>query len=81
MPVGKMVDEKVIVNGLVALLATGGSTNLTMHIVAMAKAAGIIINWDDISDLSTVVPLLSRIYPQMGQLISIISKRLVERHY
>ncbi|WP_294954245.1 phosphogluconate dehydratase [uncultured Gilliamella sp.] len=63
LPVGKMVDEKVIVNGLVALLATGGSTNLTMHIVAMAKAAGIMINWDDISDLSTVVPLLCRIYP------------------
>ncbi|OCG27090.1 phosphogluconate dehydratase [Gilliamella sp. HK2] len=63
MPVGKMVDEKVIINGLVALLATGGSTNLTMHIVAMAKAAGIIINWDDISDLSTVVPLICRIYP------------------
>lgn len=63
MPVGKMVDERVIVNGLVALLATGGSTNLTMHIVAMAKAAGIIINWDDISDLSTVVPLLCKIYP------------------
>lgn len=63
MPIGKMVDEKVIVNGLVALLATGGSTNLTMHIVAMAKAAGIIINWNDISDLSTAVPLLCRIYP------------------
>lgn len=63
MPVGKMVDEKVIVNGLVALLATGGSTNLTMHLVAMAKAAGIIINWDDISDLSEVVPLLCKIYP------------------
>lgn len=63
MPVGKMVDERVIVNGLVALLATGGSTNLTMHIVAMAKAAGIIINWDDISDLSEVVPLLCKIYP------------------
>lgn len=63
MPVGRMVDEKVMVNGLVALLATGGSTNLTMHIVAMAKAAGIIINWDDISDLSSVVPLLARIYP------------------
>lgn len=62
-PVGKMVDEKVIVNGLVALLATGGSTNLTMHLVAMAKAAGIIINWDDISDLSEVVPLLCKIYP------------------
>lgn len=63
MPVGKMVDERVIVNGLVALLATGGSTNLTMHIVAMAKAAGMIINWDDISDLSEVVPLLCKIYP------------------
>ncbi|OCG09855.1 phosphogluconate dehydratase [Gilliamella apicola] len=63
MPIGKMVDERVIVNGLIALLATGGSTNLTMHIVAIAKAAGIIINWDDISDLSTVVPLLCRIYP------------------
>ncbi|WP_392552430.1 phosphogluconate dehydratase [Orbus wheelerorum] len=63
MPVGKMVDERVIVNGLVALLATGGSTNLTMHLVAMAKAAGIIINWDDISDLSEVVPLLCKIYP------------------
>lgn len=62
-PVGEMVDERVIVNGLVALLATGGSTNLTMHLVAMAKAAGIIINWDDISELSTAVPLLCRIYP------------------
>lgn len=63
LPVGRLVDEKVIVNGLVALLATGGSTNLTMHLVSMAKAAGIIINWDDISELSDVVPLLCRIYP------------------
>lgn len=63
LPVGHLVDEKVIVNGLVALLATGGSTNLTMHLVSMAKAAGIIINWDDISELSDVVPLLCRIYP------------------
>ncbi|WP_392558767.1 phosphogluconate dehydratase [Orbus mooreae] len=63
LPVGRLVDEKVIVNGLVALLATGGSTNLTMHLVSMAKAAGIIINWDDISQLSDVVPLLCRIYP------------------
>ena len=63
MPIGKMVDERVIVNGLIVLLATGGSTNLTMHIVAIVKAAGIIVNWDDISDLSTVVPLLCRIYP------------------
>ncbi|WP_392561158.1 phosphogluconate dehydratase [Orbus sturtevantii] len=63
MPIGKMVDECVIVNGLVALLATGGSTNLTMHLVAMAKAGGIIINWSDISELSEVVPLLCKIYP------------------
>ncbi|MDD9629069.1 phosphogluconate dehydratase [Klebsiella michiganensis] len=63
MPLGKMFDEKVVVNGIVALLATGGSTNHTMHLVAMARAAGIIINWDDFSDLSDVVPLLTRLYP------------------
>ncbi|WP_034946090.1 phosphogluconate dehydratase [Erwinia oleae] len=63
MPLGRLVDEKVVVNGIVALLATGGSTNLTMHLVAMARAAGIIINWDDFSDLSEAVPLLCRIYP------------------
>lgn len=63
LPIGELVDEKVIVNGLVALLATGGSTNLTMHLISMAKAAGIIVNWSDISDLSECVPLLSRIYP------------------
>lgn len=63
MPLGKMIDEKVVVNGIVALLATGGSTNHTMHLVAMARAAGIIINWDDFSDLSDVVPLLARLYP------------------
>lgn len=63
LPVGRLVDEKVIVNGMVALLATGGSTNHTMHLVAMAKAAGIHINWDDLSELSGAVPLLTRIYP------------------
>ena len=63
MPVGSMVDEKVIVNGIIALLATDGSTNHTMHLVAMARAAGIHINWDDFSDLSDVVPLMCRIYP------------------
>lgn len=63
MPLGKMIDEKAVVNGIVALLATGGSTNHTMHLVAMARAAGIIINWDDFSDLSDVVPLLARLYP------------------
>ncbi len=50
-------------NGIVALLATGGSTNHTMHLVAMARAAGILINWDDFSDLSEVVPLMARLYP------------------
>ncbi|MBK4713802.1 MULTISPECIES: phosphogluconate dehydratase [Tenebrionibacter/Tenebrionicola group] len=63
MPLGKMIDEKVVVNGIVALLATGGSTNHTMHLVAMARAAGIIINWDDFSDLSESVPLIARLYP------------------
>lgn len=63
LPIGKLVDEKVVVNGIVALLATGGSTNLTMHMVAMARAAGIQINWDDFSDLSEAIPLLCRIYP------------------
>lgn len=63
MPFGQLVDEKVVVNGMVALLATGGSTNHTMHLVAMARAAGIIINWDDFSEISEVVPLLARLYP------------------
>ncbi|MCE9778354.1 phosphogluconate dehydratase [Shewanella algae] len=62
-PIGELVCEKSIVNGIVALLATGGSTNLTMHIVAAARAAGIIVNWDDFSELSDVVPLLARVYP------------------
>ena len=59
----EIVDEKCIVNALVGLLATGGSTNLSIHMIAIAKAAGILINWQDISDLSEVVPLLCRIYP------------------
>lgn len=63
MPIGKMIDEKSFVNAIVALLATGGSTNLTMHLVAAARAAGIIINWDDFAQLSDAVPLITRIYP------------------
>lgn len=63
MPIGHIVDAKSIVNGLIGLLATGGSTNHTMHFVAVAKAAGYDINWDDFSDLSSAVPLLTRIYP------------------
>ncbi|GAB91469.1 phosphogluconate dehydratase [Gordonia rhizosphera] len=62
-PVGEMIDERAIVNGVVALLATGGSTNHTMHLVAIAQAAGIDLRWEDISDLSATVPLLARIYP------------------
>lgn len=62
-PVGRLVDEKAVVNGIVALLATGGSTNHTIHLVAIAKAAGIIIDWNDFDQLSSVVPLVTRIYP------------------
>jgi phosphogluconate dehydratase len=58
-----MVDEKTIVNGIIGLLATGGSTNHTIHLIAIARAAGIIINWEDFSDLSSVIPLLARVYP------------------
>lgn len=58
-----LVNEKTIVNALVGLLATGGSTNHTIHIIAIAKAAGIIINWDDFSDLSEVVPSITKVYP------------------
>ncbi len=59
----KLVNEKSIVNALVVLLATGGSTNLTIHWVAIAKCAGIQITWQDIQTLSTVVPLLCKVYP------------------
>ncbi len=62
-PVGEMIDERAVVNGVVGLHATGGSTNHAMHLVAMAAAAGITLTWDDLSDLSDVVPLLCRIYP------------------
>ena len=61
-PIGHIVDEKAIINAIIGLLATGGSTNHTIHLVAIAAAAGIRINWDDFSDLSAVIPLLSRIY-------------------
>ncbi|WP_051218854.1 phosphogluconate dehydratase [Oceanobacter kriegii] len=62
-PLYEIVDEKSLVNAIVALLATGGSTNHTMHIIAIAASAGVIINWQDFSDLSDVVPLLARVYP------------------
>jgi len=62
----RIVDERAIVNAIVGLLATGGSTNHTLHLVAMARAAGVIVDWNDFSDLSDVVPLLARIYPNGG---------------
>lgn len=62
-PVGRMLDEKAFVNGIVGLHATGGSTNHTLHIVAMAAAGGITLTWDDFSDLAEVTPLLCRVYP------------------
>lgn len=63
MPIGRIVDEKSIVNAIVALHATGGSTNHTLHLVAIARAAGIVIDWNDFDELSKVVPSLTRIYP------------------
>ncbi|KJS09444.1 MAG: phosphogluconate dehydratase, partial [Hoeflea sp. BRH_c9] len=62
-PVGEMIDERSVVNGVIGLHATGGSTNHTLHLVAMARAAGIRLTWEDISDLSDVAPLLARVYP------------------
>ncbi|KKB12080.1 phosphogluconate dehydratase [Devosia geojensis] len=62
-PVGHVIDEKAIVNGLVGLHATGGSTNHTMHLIAIAAAAGLQVTWDDMSDLSDATPLLARVYP------------------
>ena len=62
-PIGEIMNEKAIVNGLVGLLATGGSTNQCLHLVAIANAAGIKITMDDFNDLSHVVPVVSRIYP------------------
>ncbi|OJF95239.1 phosphogluconate dehydratase [Pararhizobium antarcticum] len=62
-PAGEMIDERSIVNGVVGLHATGGSTNHTMHLVAMARSAGIALTWQDISELSDTIPLLARVYP------------------
>jgi phosphogluconate dehydratase len=62
-PLAEVVDEKCIVNALVALMATGGSTNHTIHWIAIARAAGIIIDWQDFADISAITPLVSRVYP------------------
>ena len=62
-PVCEILDEKAYVNGIVGLMATGGSTNLLIHLVAMARAGGIILDWEDFSEISDLVPLLARVYP------------------
>jgi len=62
-PVGRVLDERAFVNGIVGLHATGGSTNLTIHLIAMAAAGGISLAWDDFADLAEVTPLLARVYP------------------
>jgi phosphogluconate dehydratase len=62
-PIGRLVDERAMVNAMVALLATGGSTNHLIHWVAVARAAGLVIDWDDFSELSAVTPLLAHVYP------------------
>jgi phosphogluconate dehydratase len=62
-PIGHVIDERAIVNGVVGLHATGGSTNLTIHLIAMAAAAGIALRWEDFADLAEVTPLMTRIYP------------------
>ncbi|MDQ0319197.1 phosphogluconate dehydratase [Pararhizobium capsulatum DSM 1112] len=87
-PAGEMIDERSIVNGVIGLHATGGSTNHTMHLVAMARAGGIALTWQDISELSDIIPLLARVYPNgladvnhfhaaggMGYLISQLLKK------
>jgi phosphogluconate dehydratase len=62
-PVADVLDEKAFVNGIVGLNATGGSTNLLIHLVAMARAGGIILDWEDFSELSDITPLMARVYP------------------
>jgi phosphogluconate dehydratase len=62
-PVGEILSENAFVNAMVGLHATGGSTNHTIHLIAMARAAGILLTWEDFSDLSDIVPLLARVYP------------------
>ncbi|WP_170458340.1 phosphogluconate dehydratase [Ruegeria arenilitoris] len=62
-PVCQILDERAFVNGIVGLMATGGSTNLLIHLIAMARAGGIVLDWQDFSDISGVVPLVARVYP------------------
>ncbi len=62
-PVCQILDERAFVNGIVGLMATGGSTNLLIHLIAMARAGGIVLDWEDFSDISAIVPLVARVYP------------------
>ncbi len=62
-PMCRVIDERAVVNGLIGLMATGGSTNHTLHMVAMARAAGIVITWEDFDQISRATPLLARVYP------------------
>ncbi len=62
-PVAEILDARAFVNGIVGLNATGGSTNLLIHLLAMGRAAGVVLDWEDISDISEVVPLIARVYP------------------
>ena len=62
-PMAQVIDEKALVNALAGLLATGGSTNHTLHLIAMARAAGVLLTWEDFDDLSRVTPLIARVYP------------------
>src|SRR3546814_10618061 len=62
-PLGLCIDEKAIVNAIIGLLATGGSTNHAIHLPAIARAAGISVDWTDFAELSAMVPLLARVYP------------------
>ena len=62
-PVCEVLDERAFVNGMVGLNATGGSTNLVLHLVAMARAAGVLIDWQDMAEISSVTPLMARVYP------------------
>ena len=66
-PMAQVVDEKSVVNAIVGLMATGGSTNHTLHLVAMARAAGVEITWEDFEAVSEAVPLIARVYPNGGQ--------------
>lgn len=74
LPVGQLIDEKSLVNAMVGLLATGGSTNHTIHLIAIARMAGIIIDWQDLADLSAIIPLLARVYPNGKEDINAFQK-------